>query len=494
MSKFSMYCKHLLSSNNLSIYQLSKQSGLERTALHRMVNGKQVPSQEFFEKFCSSLRIGIKDRGELSELYLEEKIGREKYFNRRYIREMIEHIADFEQTIISLPDYEGIRGETLLSDCKTLTHFPASNGFQTKMLLSSVLTHSCFSPQVRPILTNLPSSFSFFFQCMNDLCRLYKKRMEVRHFLVFHGNPHTYKNVNCNLEILRDILPIALSSHLNYMPYYSYSQTLPIDIDFIPWPYYLVTDSHILLLSGDLKNAVLHSEKEMVDKYHAMLTQLAQNMQPFIRQTSDALETIEYYKKISSSSGKLTYALKFHPCITKGLPVDKSTHFLMEFFHTHVHHLTSDVSMLENTKIIHFLALLSQGSPTFYFSITGLKQFCETGAVTGQIGTFFPVLSLEERIQVLKTLLSLNNGVQSSIFLCKENVPLPRHILLEMYGQKTLLFLKFNTDLTFQFVCIEESSICEAFLDFFSSFSDHDNVFGIEETNQILRNCINEIS
>ena len=83
MSKFSMYCKHLLAANNLSIYQLSKQSDLERTALHRMVTGKQMPSHEFFEKFCYSLRVSIQDRQELTELYLEEKIGLEKLCSKK---------------------------------------------------------------------------------------------------------------------------------------------------------------------------------------------------------------------------------------------------------------------------------------------------------------------------------------------------------------------------------------------------------------------------
>lgn len=85
MSDFSNKCREYLKDTGENVYQLSASSGLDRTSLQRMITGKRLPGIDFVRQFCDSLRINPSQRRELMELYKIEKIGKEIYYNRKYI-------------------------------------------------------------------------------------------------------------------------------------------------------------------------------------------------------------------------------------------------------------------------------------------------------------------------------------------------------------------------------------------------------------------------
>ena len=89
MSDFSTKCREYLKDTGENVYQLSASSGLDRTSLQRMITGKRLPGIDFVRQFCDSLRINPSQRRELMELYKIEKIGKEIYYNRKYIQELL---------------------------------------------------------------------------------------------------------------------------------------------------------------------------------------------------------------------------------------------------------------------------------------------------------------------------------------------------------------------------------------------------------------------
>ena len=89
MSDFSNKCREYLKDTGENVYQLSASSGLDRTSLQRMITGKRLPGIDFVRQFCDSLRINPSQRRELMELYKIEKIGKEIYYNRKYIQELL---------------------------------------------------------------------------------------------------------------------------------------------------------------------------------------------------------------------------------------------------------------------------------------------------------------------------------------------------------------------------------------------------------------------
>ena len=97
-----------------TVYQLSASSGLDRTSLQRMITGKRLPGMDFVRQFCDSIRINPSQRQELIELYKIEKIGKEIYYNRKYIQELLRVISTQQMlfssgfhSLTSLPFYSG---------------------------------------------------------------------------------------------------------------------------------------------------------------------------------------------------------------------------------------------------------------------------------------------------------------------------------------------------------------------------------------------------
>ena len=101
MSNFSSKCREYLKNTGETVYQLSASSGLDRTSLQRMITGKRLPGMDFVRQFCDSIRINPSQRQELIELYKIEKIGKEIYYNRKYIQELLRVIST-QQMLFSL--------------------------------------------------------------------------------------------------------------------------------------------------------------------------------------------------------------------------------------------------------------------------------------------------------------------------------------------------------------------------------------------------------
>ena len=105
MSDFSNKCREYLKDTGENVYQLSASSGLDRTSLQRMITGKRLPGIDFVRQFCDFLRINPSQRRELMELYKIEKIGKEIYYNRKYIQELLGIIRTRIHPIIHRIDF-----------------------------------------------------------------------------------------------------------------------------------------------------------------------------------------------------------------------------------------------------------------------------------------------------------------------------------------------------------------------------------------------------
>ena len=189
MSDFSNKCRESLKDTGENVYQLSASSGLDRTSLQRMITGKRLPGIDFVRQFCDSLRINPSQRRELMELYKIEKIGKEIYYNRKYIQELLGVISS--QQVISregflrLPSFPFYRGTFSLDvEKKVLSLF--------EDILSSGSSET--------IRTNLPANCRLLVQIFSHLYPKYEKLPPVIQILPLHQNPSASPDYNMNLE------------------------------------------------------------------------------------------------------------------------------------------------------------------------------------------------------------------------------------------------------------------------------------------------------
>lgn len=95
MSRFSEKVREIVKNSGDTIYQISKQSGMGRTSLHKIMSGELVPGVEFMEKFYRYFCLLPSEKEELKYLYMIERVGPVHYENRMYIRQILEELANY---------------------------------------------------------------------------------------------------------------------------------------------------------------------------------------------------------------------------------------------------------------------------------------------------------------------------------------------------------------------------------------------------------------
>lgn len=198
MSDFSSKCREYLKNTGETVYQLSASSGLDRTSLQRMITGKRLPGMDFVRQFCDSIRINPSQRQELIELYKIEKIGKEIYYNRKYIQELLRVISN-QQMLFS-------------SGFHSLTSLPFYSGdfsLDVEKKVLNLFEDILLSGSDEKICTNIPANCRLIVQVSAHLYPEYQKLPPVIQILPLHQNPTASPDYNMNLEtFLCTILPI----------------------------------------------------------------------------------------------------------------------------------------------------------------------------------------------------------------------------------------------------------------------------------------------
>lgn len=479
MSNFSEKCRQYMEYNEMSVYHLSKISGLERTALHRMLKGSRLPSREFVEKFCSFLRISPYETRQLMESYYEESVGEAAYQKYSYIKVLLKHLAESEEEFF----YNNLLSVSEYGNLKTAQLPPyASTSLQVQTLIYQVLC-GCFSdPEPVPVYTNLPAGFEYFYSCLHLFYQQSTKEVPIYHLITFLANPATAPEASHNLKVLYHLLPLALSPCRGYMPFYTYCKCTDSDLRCLLWPYYIVTSSCVLELSPDLEQAIVYTDTDIIRLYRTRLEVMQKQLHPLIQSFQSEDSAIRFYQQYSDSS-KHICTLEASPCTLSLIPFEQ------------ISSLVNSAYINEAIKAIAY-SMFQSSLPTMnsnLFSEQGLSVFCRTGKLLGQIGAYFPALSIEARKACLAYCIKKTEEPDSCLRLIDLEAKVPLHIYIELSENRHLIFARINPELPLCFCVIQEATIVEAFLDFFRSAEEIGFVLSRKQTAQVIREYLGRL-
>lgn len=285
MSEFSKFCKVLREKSGMTIYQIAKVSGMERTALNRMILGKRFPKQEDMELFCEVIRANEREKEKLRELYMREKMGKRRYENCQYIRKLLEEL-----------DYEEGVGDRMywMSDGMMSEHPDCSQSFvqgkeKVEGVIYYVLERAYSQKKLSTLYTNFPVKEKMLSPAVHFFSEKYKKDIPLFHFLILNVNPEEYYDADCNLKVLYHTLAWKFREGANYMPYYTYSQIMISDLALQLVPYYLVSDNCVLFVSSDFCQGIFLDDAELAAFYQRKMKNLCDRLVPLF-QSEDRIE------------------------------------------------------------------------------------------------------------------------------------------------------------------------------------------------------------
>lgn len=472
MPLFSEYLRELMQAKQMTVSELARLAGIERTQLSRTLTGQRVLPYHALDELVFHLKLTPS----------EEKLLRLRYdaqFEKEGIRrsrDMIGSLFDdlacldfsisaFEETrlLMSLEEYSGGRsvfsGET-----------------NVQLLLRMVLSEEMAREGARLELT-VPPSDTFL---TGELMHRYldnKATMEISQIICFDA-ASTGTDINLhNLECLCRILPICLLSGQHYHPSYYYDSHIATRYT-DPFPYFLVTHSCVVCLSEEGTSAMLLRSADAVSYYRRHFRELQDKCYNLIKYTSDPLEILSSYQRCTDEDG--FYMVMDQPCFGR--------FYVDDFVSTHLRKELPGYERIFQDATERFSHLQKVSRFYTFFSESGLKRFMEDGTLDDYPVELVEPFPLEERIRLMKKLAaSIRSGDVTGRIL-REGA-FPDYLAICTSSDRGIGFF---TTRQFPFadglcsVRIEESNLCRAFHGWLTHLPDSNLTMTAQETVNIM--------
>lgn len=402
MLLFSEYMRELLEIKNMSISELSRASGIERTQLSKTLTGQRKLPYHMLDKLIYHLRLTPGEEKQIRAYYEAqfEKEGMRR--SREVIDKLFGDLACFD---FGVPIFEETKLLLHLEDyAKERSVFLGETN--VKHLIRMAISEEAEHEDARLEMT-VPPANTFLNE---ELLKRYlddRMSMEISQIICFDAS-RAESDINIyNLECFSRILPLCLLSGQQYHPYYYYDNNASRHYT-DPFPYFLITHTCVIGLSEDGTCAVLMNLKDQVSYYQRYFQSLLSQCYSLIQYTSDPLEILKLYQKCTDADG--FYMAMAQPCFGR--------FYTDEFI---AGHLRQELPMLEGifqAAADRFAHLRQVSDFQTAFSEEGLRRFMESGTLDDFPTELVVPFTREEQVGLMRRLeTSIRTGdVQGYLF------------------------------------------------------------------------------
>lgn len=489
MSNFSEKCKELVRKNNTNVYQLAKYSGMERTALQKMISGSRLPASiDKVKEFCACLQLSISEEKELVELYKMEKVGKNIYESRKEIKVLISSIQQYQsnwESIVEIPSNE-FHKTCGLQEKKDVRSFEYNLDIEEAIhyVIASEMRHS----EDAYIAMNVFEKNDIVYQRLIVETQSSGKSVVLNQYVNFIRSNSDDTSTIENIRILKSVIAFAFAFPQKYKVHYSYIVGDREECREQIWPNYLITTDKVLLLSGDCTRALLIENIELVKGYYLELWNIEKRYRTLFEMGLDKNNMEEslqqYQKSVNGEYPEYVFSshLDVYPLYYPQLLEREKENPYIDFMYNlqQMNHQNSNVASVN------------------YFGLLEIESFIESGKLPGIYGEYTRNYNIEERRLMLNNYLkSLSEGTTQRYLLKEDAFDYKSLINIEMYDSKRLYFLsimsaeKGNNPL--KFIEIKEKGICVAFYDYFEYLKESEKVYDSTITTEEMRKRINQI-
>ena len=476
MTVFSEYLRELMQTKQMTVSELSRLFGIERTQLSRALTGKRVLPYRVLDELILHLKLTPGEE-KMLRFYYDAQFEKEGI---RRSREIISRLFDnlacinlsapvFAETrlLMSLDEYAGDR-------------FVFNGEMNVQYLLRMILTEEMNRADARLEMTVPP--FGEFLT--GELIHRYldhKTTMEISQIICFDA-ASTGTDINLhNLECLCRILPICLLSRQHYHPYYYYDSNVSTRYT-DPFPYFLITHSCVLCISETGTSAMLMRSGDVISYYRRHFRMLQNQCYSLIHYTTNPLEILKSYQECTEEDG--FYMVMDQPCFGRFYGDDFVSAYLRKGI--------PGYEQIFKAATERF-ALLQRVSRFYtFFSEAGLKRFMQDGTLDDYPVEIVEAFSPKERVRLMKKLSAAIQSGDITGRIFREGT-FPDYLAMCTSAEKGIGFF---TTSQFPFadglcsVQIKESNICRAFHSWMMYLPGSNLVMTAQETVDRMENMV----
>lgn len=460
-----------------SNYEFAKLVGTNRVNIQRYLSGDRVPNKQVFEKIVEKLHIGIKEQEILFESYRCAYNGKDVYYMRKIIRDILEHAANLcgEETYYVMLD-----GNVPEEEIRSV-HGKAA----VEKLIWSVLWKAAKTGDEQEIFCFIPADKQILgrtFPMMIKEGEPLLKNIRILHLVPLAKRADSFRFHYHNLKVIRNLIPTYFHVGKNYKTLYYYHDYPQLEYnDGLLYPYYIVTDQQVISLDSELEYALVISNPEFVKQYHQKIEDkiLYGGIQRLIEYYENEFEFInsELYQE---NQNEIQIFLEHEPC------------FYYWADETLTERTLNNVRQSEWGNILETIQKQmehyhSSKHVMHYFTENGLQEFAETGVCNNYPQQLVGPLGVEERICILERMIESMNDDTCEIRLIKRKYLKMTNMLALFYSDTSGLVLRLKDEQKrFRYIRIREKSVCRAFTDYVKSMQEQEEVCSYEETRAVL--------
>ena len=363
--------------SGMTVSKLSQMSGLGRTAIQHIISGDFLPTNQFLDELCSVLHLPPDRMSRIKESYFREKLGdRHYYFCKRMIAMMegfsqnMNHTASMGSIEISRVPLEGSMFVNGMVDIITLC---------MNLVIEEMMKDD---PH---IMLTVPASQEQFFVMLQQTLNSVNSRIRIDHFVKLASE----EGLEENFDKISMGMRLFMQPKTEYQPYYLYSQNGEKEDFFSPYPYCIRSQSYVLFMNDSLTSAVLTNNPSVhrqMDEYYCTMLRISKPLFTAM-QPDDVLDIC------AGTTGSFISSIGYMPIF--------SQHFTRELMAAKLRpeYRRSDNSIKDpdrNSMVTH-----KKRRSYSIFTVAGLREFAETGMMTGVPGDYFMPLDPDERKMLL---------------------------------------------------------------------------------------------
>ena len=234
-------------------------------------------------------------------------------------------------------------------------------------------------------------------------------------------------------------------------------------------------------MTSDLSKGILHSDPAILLEYTKEFQNCLKHSSPLLQQSKDLDEALQLYMTSFDTIHDLT-SLDSTPC--------DSNFMDNEYFFERVKEHSPEYAPFIKTYGS-FLDVINQANRNDFFTISGFQKYCKSGISSGTSSIVIPQFSPEERLASLKYF--LEHFSKEKDHMLNSNFSYPDSLYIELRNNHSLFLINLADKTNISFIIIQESSICNAFSEFFQLLADSEYITPENQTRTLIQKYIRQL-
>lgn len=466
MSTFSERLTKCVKESGVSKNGLIEACRINRSTFFQCLNGKRLPTEEFFETLIQALQLAPGEEAKLRNLYHIAQIGESVYQNRLWAQKCLDTLASLSGEL--LPQIHQFQGVTRL----TTQRAPLQGENQVFQELCHLVRAEMFLPEPKIDLF-FPQQDSPFFEYLKVLYRSSEeKTVRLRQLVQFSQKKG--EKARDSLAFFDSILFFLASNCTGYEAHYYYTEADFADAVGVLYPYSIITSTGVLLLNESMDRGLFSTMPAILEACRCQFEHAIRKTKQFYTPFKGYEQTVEFALDhwTASYSGYQYFAT---PCFGAYLTRD----IVEKYCPAEMEHMVD-----------HYYGNVKAGESYISFcSAKGLLDFARNGIMGEYPIGLIPPLEPKDRKTLLEAML-YRTASNSKLYLIDEDqLTISDEFVFSISkGKRILAYRKEMPKL--RMFCFQEQNLLESFADFFESLPESKYVLPQSELEAVLHQAI----